>query len=144
MDEKDFNKNYEFLEHTGDAKFRAYGNTLEERFINAALAMSSIIVDFNEIKPDIQKNIDIEGNDIKQLLYNWLQEILFLLDADGFFLNKVDEIEIIKEKERLYRLKAVIAGDTLKEDYLVYGSVKAATYAEMEIRNDFIQVVVDI
>ncbi|MGB2763781.1 MAG: archease, partial [Candidatus Aminicenantaceae bacterium] len=29
---------YRFLEHTSDAKFQAFGNTLEEAFCNAALA----------------------------------------------------------------------------------------------------------
>mgnify|MGYP006451174011 FL=1 len=38
-------KNYEFLEHTADEKFRAYGKTLEEAFINAALATAKIMTD---------------------------------------------------------------------------------------------------
>ena len=134
---------YEFFEHTGDAKFRAYGSTLEERFKNAALAMFSLIVDTKDIKPSEEKEIEVEGNDIKQLLYNWLEELLFLLDADCFFLNNIKSIEIT-QKGRAYALKAVVAGDTFKEDYLVYGSVKAVTYAEMEIRDNYIQVVVDI
>lgn len=134
---------YEFFEHTGDAKFRAYGSTIEERFTNAALAMFSLIVATKDIKPAQEKEVEVEGSDIKQLLYNWLEEILFLLDADGFFFNSVKSIEII-QKGRSYILKAVLAGDTFKEDYLVYGSVKAVTYAEMEIEKDYLQVVVDI
>ena len=134
---------YEFFEHTGDAKFRAYGSTLEERFANAALAMFSLIVTTKDIKPALEKEVEVEGKDIKQLLYNWLEEILFLLDADSFFFNSVKSIEI-KQKGHSYVLNAILAGDTFKEDYLVYGSVKAVTYAEMEIRKDYLQVVVDI
>lgn len=138
------NKDYEFFEHTGDAKFRAYGETLEARFINAALAMSSLIIEAKDIQPEIEKVVEVEGTDLKQLLYNWLEEILFFLDAEYYFLNKVIQMDIVKVKERLYKLKAVIVGDTMKDDYLVYGSVKAVTYAEMEIGKDYLQVVVDI
>ena len=35
-------KKFEFLEHTADIKFRAFGKTLEEVFENSALAVSSI------------------------------------------------------------------------------------------------------
>ena len=134
---------YKFFEHTADAKFRAYGKTMEDRFANAALAMFSLIIDIKEIKPEIEKQVEVKGNDQKQLLYNWLEEILFLLDADSFFLNSIKSMEIT-QKGRYYTLKAVVAGDTFKDEYLVYGSVKAVTYAEMEIEKAYIPVVVDI
>ena len=38
-------KKYEYLEHTADTKFRAYGETMEETFTNAALAMMNVMVD---------------------------------------------------------------------------------------------------
>jgi SHS2 domain-containing protein len=34
---------YRFLRHTADAKFQAFGTTLEEAFINAALATASLM-----------------------------------------------------------------------------------------------------
>ena len=134
---------YEFLEHTGDAKYKAYGSSIEERFANAAQAMFSLIIDRGDIKPAEKKEIEVSGTDLKQLLYNWLEELLFLLDADSFFFREVESINI-EEKGRLHVLKATIVGDTFKEDYLVFGSVKAVTYAEMEINPDHVQVVVDI
>ena len=101
-----------------------------------------LLFDIKEIKPEIEKQVEVKGNDQKQLLYNWLEEILFLLDADSFFLNSIKSMEIT-QKGRYYTLKAVVAGDTFKDEYLVYGSVKAVTYAEMEIEKAYIQVVVD-
>ena len=38
-------KQYEYLEHTADVKFLAYGKTLEEVFENAALAMFNVMID---------------------------------------------------------------------------------------------------
>ncbi len=37
-------KKYEFLYHIADAKFRAYGSTMEEAFENAALAMFNVMI----------------------------------------------------------------------------------------------------
>jgi SHS2 domain-containing protein len=36
---------YEYLEHTADAQFIAYGQTLDEAFVNAARATFALIVD---------------------------------------------------------------------------------------------------
>lgn len=131
---------YKFLEHTADAKFQAYGKTLEEAFENAAFAMFSIMVDTKKIKPRLRKQIKISGKDEKSLLYNFLEELLFLLDSENFLLKEVKKIKIIKNK-----LSAEIIGDGA-ENYEIYGDVKAVTYNSMEISEKpcFVQVVVDM
>ena len=48
-------KKYEFLEHTADAKFRAYGKSHEEAFSNAAQAMISVMADPAKIEPKEKK-----------------------------------------------------------------------------------------
>ena len=66
---------YEFLEHVADAKFRAYGKTIEEQFSNAALAMTSIMAD--DVKGNIKRDFSVKGSDRENLLYNFLEELLF-------------------------------------------------------------------
>ena len=44
---------YKFLEHTADLKVQAFGKTLEEVFINSALAMKQAIAE--DIKVKAQK-----------------------------------------------------------------------------------------
>ena len=136
---------FKFLEHTADAKFQAYGNSMEEAFSNAALAMFSIITDTKKINKNIKKEIEIEGKDLKSLLYNFLEELLFLLDTENFLLNKIEKISIKKTREK-YSLNAAVIGDKA-DDYETSGDIKAVTYNEMEIEeNDkvMVQVVVDI
>ena len=153
---------YKFFEHTADAKFQAYGSSLEEAFSNAALAMFSIMVDTKTIKPETTKKIVVEAKDEKALLYSWLEELLFFLDSELFILGKVlkleikgfvkkdkdgDEDEEVNEQDML-RLSALIAGDTSEGQYSLKGEVKAVTYNEMEISKEngkaMVQVVVDI
>ena len=133
---------YKFLEHKADAKFQAFGKTLEEAFSNAALAMFSIMTKTGKIKPKIEKKIVVDGIDQKSLLSNFLEKILFLLDTEGFLLNKVKKIKIEKNK-----LNAILIGDGINS-YELFGEVKAVTYNEMFIKKEkekyIVQVVVDM
>ena len=61
-------KKYEYLPHTADVKFRAYGKNLEETFSNAATAMMNIMVDTKKVKTATTKKIETEGDDLQSLL----------------------------------------------------------------------------
>lgn len=134
---------YKFFDHTADSKFRAYGKTLEEQFANAAEAMTSIMFKVNELKDDKKHAIYVKAKDEKQLLYLFLEEILFLMDTKKFICKSVDKIKIKKVKSG-FELKATVDGCSWKESFEQKSEVKAATYAEMEITKEYVQVVVDI
>ena len=133
---------FKFLEHTADAKFQAYGKNMEEAFSNAALAMFSIITDTKKIKKNIKKGIEAKGHDLKSLLYNFLEELLFLIDTENFLLNHVEEI-VIHEKEGKYFIEAIAIGDKA-DNYETNGDIKAVTYNEMEIKEEKGKVIVQI
>lgn len=122
---------FRFLKHTADAKIEAYGKTMEDAFKNAAFAAFSLMVDVDKVKPKLEKKIAVKGNDEKALLYNWLEELLFLLDSEGFLLSSVKEMKISGSA-----LNAVVSGDHVSEKYDTHGEVKAATYNEMEIKKE--------
>lgn len=134
---------YEFLEHTADAKFRAYGKTLDEAFQNAAYAMTDVITDHTKIKPEIKKTISVESENKEALLYDFLEQFLVLLDSENFILNKIEKLEIKDNK-----LTAEVAGDNHPENYKIKTHIKAVTYQEMFIKEEkeqfIIQVIVDI
>jgi len=134
---------FKILEHTADGKFQAYGRNLEEAFSNSTYAMISLMTK-DEISSKIKKKIKIKAKNIEQLLYNFLEEILFLIDSKNFILSKISKISINKEK---FFLEAEIYGDNIK-DYDIYGNVKAITYNSMFVKRErgkfIIQVVVDM
>ena len=127
---------YKFLEHKADAKFQAYGKTLKEQFQNALEAMTFIITD-NKIKPKITKKIEIQGTDKKNLLLNFLEEILFLIDTEQFIPAKADV------KIKGLNLTATLKGDNIR-NYETKSDIKAITYNQMEITKNHVQVVCDI
>jgi SHS2 domain-containing protein len=135
-------KKFKFFEHTADVKFQAFGKNAEKAFANSALALKETICGKIKIKEAKEKSIIAEGNDFESLLYNFLEEIIYLLDAENFLIAKVKSIEI---KE--FKLKAVIMGDRAS-NYKFTNNVKAVTYNEMFVKEKnkdwTVQVVIDV
>jgi len=133
---------YKFLKHTADVKFQAVGKDINEVFENSALAMKEAICGKIKIKGTKEKIVKVEGRDFESLLYIFLEQILYLLDAENFLISEIKEIEI----ENL-RLRAKIVGDRAS-DYKFTNPVKAVTYNEMFIKKEkgnwVSQVVLDV
>ena len=75
-------KNFEYFEVTADIGFKAYGKTLNEAFENAGLAIFNIISDTDDIEPKIEKSFEITSEDEVSLLYDYLEELLFLHEVE--------------------------------------------------------------
>ena len=131
-----------FLEHTADIKFQATAETLEQAFAESAMALKQSIAEDIKVKPAQEKTINIKGKDTENLLYNFLEEFIFLLDSENFLLSEIKQIKINN-----LELTATISGDST-ENYKFTNSVKAITYNQMFIKqekNKFtIQVVLDV
>ena len=132
---------YRYLEHTADIKIQAFGKTLNQAFQNSALAITNYISKGEKIKSKLTKEISLKGTDQKSLLYKFLDEILYLFDAESFLTASAK----IKIKENT--LTAELKGDS-SENYKDLDHIKAATYAEMHIKKSKgfyeIQFVVDV
>jgi len=125
---------YEFLEHTADAKFRAYGKTLEEAFANAVKATAAIMTDVSKIKHKLDKEINISASSKEALLYDFMDELIFLLDTESFIAAEVKQITITIKNLR-FELNAVVLGDTA-DSYDVHTYIKAPTYNDMSIKEE--------
>ena len=135
---------YKFISHTADIKFQAFGNNLEECFINSFEALNKVIRDEKDIKKRAKRIINVKGNDLKELLYNFLEEFLFLLDAKDFIAG---EIKTIKIDAKNFQLSAVVFGDRAS-NYKISNDVKAITYSDMFIKQKngkfVVQIVLDV
>jgi len=118
---------FEFLEHTADIKFKAYGRNLNKIFENVALAISEILSRSDEVKGRIVKKFELDGKDNESLLYGFIDELIYLLDEDNFIILKA-KVNILGNK-----LRAKIYGDDALR-YKGLDHIKAATYSEMYIK----------
>jgi len=135
---------YDFIEHTGDIKFQARSNSLEGLFIQSATALNETMFGKITILEQKKEEIKINAKDFHELLHNFLEEFLFLLDAKNFITSKIESIKIDKTN---LTLDAILVGDEAN-NYKFTNDVKAITYSEMFIKEEkgffTCQVVLDV
>ena len=119
---------YIFLTHTADVKFRADGADLEEMFISAAEALNETIRGDIKILEQEEFSFEVEGSDEASLLYNFLEEFLYLLEAKDLLVASIKSLKIDGKK-----LSCVLLGDKAI-NYKFTNDVKAVTYSEMFVR----------
>ena len=117
---------FELLEHAADIKFKVFGKTLNEIFENSIEAVAYYFGGGEKIESKKGKVIEIRGNDKESLLYRFLDELLYLVDAERFVAVKGSVLL------RGNNLKAELYGDETDKYKLEH--IKAATYAEMYIK----------
>ena len=119
-------KKFIFLDHTADIKFKIHGKDLNEIFENTVLALSKYISGDKKLKDKEERSIIIEGKDQESILYKFIDEIIYLLDAEGFVVKSA------KVKIKDDKLTAELSGDNTSGYNLNH--IKAATYSEMYVK----------
>ena len=80
------------------------------------------------------REIDLYANDLKNLLYSWLEQIIILTITDGFVV-KMFHVKITKNDR--YHLLAKVSGEEINfEKHHFKMEIKAPTYHLMEIKEE--------
>lgn len=114
---------------TSDVAFEAFGKTPSELFENAAAATFSVMCDVTKVEPNEEKAITITGDSLEDLLFNFLNELIFLKDRDEMLFSKF-EVSIVNNN-----VTAKIFGekiDPIRHDLGV--DVKAVTKHNFSIK----------
>jgi len=125
---------FEFLEHTADVYIKAWGDSLEEAFEWAAIAMFEVMTDINKVEPKEKHQISVKAEDLLALLYEWLEELLFIFGSKGIVFSKFKVHNITQTENDMYMLIGKAWGEPFnvkKHDQRT--EVKAVTYSLMEI-----------
>ena len=125
-------KVFEIIDHTADVGIIAYGADIKQLFSNAALALFSLITEPESITEKLHHNLEISSEDIDSLLVEWLNELIYLFDAEHVLFNKF-EIKSLSHN----RLKATCYGEKIDPlRHKIKIGVKAATYYMLKIDRD--------
>ena len=95
---------YEYLEEIGtaDIAFEATGRDLPELFRDAADATTNVMIDNIEaIQPRETRQIELSNDKLDMLLFDLLQELIFLKDAERLLL-RMRQLEIEEKDEKLF------------------------------------------
>ena len=120
---------FEVIDHTADVGIIAYGRSLEELFANAAAGMMHFLIDTAVVRKTERRTVTVHADERESLLIDWLNDLLVVLNADGFIPIGFDIRELGDT-----RLTAEIAGepvDPIRHAFRL--DVKAATYHALEI-----------
>ncbi|HKU32971.1 MAG TPA: archease [Candidatus Nitrosotalea sp.] len=125
---------YRYLEHMTDAFIEVTGETLEEAFATAGIAVVDTIIDIKSVDKKTERKIKIESPDLNNLLYSWLEEIIILTITDGYAAASF-QVQITKSEK--YVLDATVRGEELDfEKHHFKLEIKAPTFHLMEIRQE--------
>ena len=126
---------YEYLEDfgTADIAFQATGRDLPELFMAAADATMNVMIDnLDGIEPRETLQIELSNDNIDLLLFDLLQELIFLKDAERLLL-RVREVQIAGRNEN-YFVKAIAEGEPLDaERHHQRADVKAVTLHDFSV-----------
>jgi len=122
---------FKIFDISGDAGITAFGRTIEEAFVNAAIGMYSLITDIDKVRDIKSVDIIVESQSLEGLVVSWLNELIFHFDTYGFIGKKIVLNDFKKNK-----LKASVFGEEFDpERHKGKLLIKAATYHKLRIED---------
>ena len=120
------------LDHTSDIQLHSWGDNMEEAFELSALAMTGYMTNLEYIEITQEEELNVGGHDIESLLFNFLDEVLFLFNAEPFLACK--EISITEFDRNNLTLKAKCRGEPFDLNKHPQGTeIKAITYSNLQV-----------
>ena len=136
-------KEFEILNHTADVGIIAYGADVNEAFANAAKGLFSLITGLDDVEEIEHRDIELTASDQESLLVGWLNELIYLFDAEQMLFKRFDITQLSQT-----RLKARSYGHKVgSSKHKIKTGVKAATYHMLKIdkgNGSKVQVLFDI
>ncbi len=121
--------NFRLLEHTADIGIEARGASLESLLEQAAYGLRAVMAEQIDLEPAEELLLKLSGDDLEELLVNWLNELLFLFETRGFLPARV----IVEEAGRT-QLRARIKGERYDpQRHQIDREIKAVTYHQISV-----------
>jgi SHS2 domain-containing protein len=109
---------YEWRSHTAEIELAIEADSEEQVFADAVAAFAELVALEND-GTDEQRLVAVEAPDCASLLVEWLQELIFLADSEGFVAEQAKDVRLEDGS-----LNATLVGRCAPFEPLV----KAATY----------------
>ncbi len=125
---------YKLLDHATDAIIKVTAKDIDEAFTVAGQSVADITLDSKAVLNKEERRIAVSAEDLRYLLYNWLEAVIYLLITEGF---AISEIKAKVEKTKQYNIEATAYGEPIdlkKHGFKV--EIKAPTFHEMEINQN--------
>ncbi len=122
---------YETIDHTADIGILVKAKDVNSLYKNAALAFFDLLTGLEKIEVKKEITLHAEGSDLEELMVNWLSELLFLFDSEGWLFRDF-QLELQDTS-----ISATAMGETFDpEKHEIYHYIKAVTYHMLEVKKD--------
>ena len=135
---------WEHFEHQADIGLRGFGPTLADAFGQTALALTAVLINPEDVRPEQPVAIRCSAPDVESLLVDWLNALIYEMATRRMLFCRFDV------RLEGCDLQAAAWGETLQpERHRPAVEVKAATYHALAVRRQeddgwMVQCVVDV
>jgi SHS2 domain-containing protein len=120
---------YRIFDHTADLGVEVMGATLEELYAGAAFALFDLLTDLPAVRAGRSREIDVVGENSADLMVNFLREILYAWNGEGFLMKSCFVRQVTPK-----RLKAVLKGEGFDPArHRILKEIKAVTYHQSSV-----------
>jgi SHS2 domain-containing protein len=123
---------FSYFDHTADVGLEAHDATYAGLVRQALLGAASLVVPASEVERRTSHQVAVEADDEIGALVQAVNELLYLLDSEGFLLAEAEVGVDPGAGARPVRLHLRLTGDLLSSPeraYVAERDVKAATYS---------------
>ncbi|XXQ34078.1 RNA-splicing ligase RtcB like protein [Plasmodiophora brassicae] len=130
---------FEYLPHTADVQFHAWGSSLKELFEQMGYCMFHYLTDLTTVDIDDSYDwlLEVTGDDDEDALYKFLDELLFQFNTGNEIVARqihVLDIEHTDQKRQNTTVRAIVKGEPFNRSKHPLGTdIKAITYEELRI-----------
>jgi tRNA nucleotidyltransferase (CCA-adding enzyme) len=122
---------FEHYEHPADIGIRGIGESKQEAFRQAAMAVTAAIVELDTVQPAEQVDIKLEIEDNELALVDWLNAVIYEMSVRGMLFSDF-EVSINGNK-----LTAKAFGEKIDSHrHKPSAEVKAATYSDLKVEQN--------
>ena len=120
---------YEIIDHTADLGIVVKGGNIKELFINAANAMTDLMVKADVREKGRKRKLIVEGDDLPDLMVRYLSEILYLFNGEHMLVRAI-EIGSVSSTRLQSRLSVMSLN---KGNHEILREIKAVTYHQIAV-----------
>jgi SHS2 domain-containing protein len=120
---------YRVFDHTADLGLEIYGTDEKELFLNAAIAVFDTMTELDHVTVKENRHFSVEGSDREDLLINFLREILYMYNGEGFLLKECS-ISDIDDRQVIGTVRGEVFDP---EKHRIKMEIKAVTYHRIEV-----------
>lgn len=115
-----------------DIAFEVTATSEKDLFVEAGKALEDVMVNLKTIKKKKSVSIMLEAENLEMLLYDWMSELIYLKDTDGFLFSDFD---VTLEKKEKYIIHATGHGEVInRKTHDLRNDVKAVTMHLFEVK----------